>query len=57
MILRCEHKVLSLLTMKHKHIGLWSFAILVGVAFLSLLYMQGRYVTKMVQLRREQFDQ
>jgi len=36
---------------------IWSIAIIMGVSFLALLYMQLDYIQEMVDMKREQFDE
>lgn len=40
--------------MKKKNI--WTIAIIMGISFLSLLYLQTKYIEDMVKMRRDQFD-
>ena len=36
---------------------IWILGIVMGLSFLSLLYLQVSYIEEMVKMRREQFDE
>ena len=36
---------------------IWAIAIVMGLAFLGLLYLQFSYVEEMVKMKKEQFDE
>ena len=40
-----------------KKTTIWILGIVMGVSFLSLIYMQVRYIEEMARMRREQFDE
>ena len=40
-----------------KKTTIWTVAIVMGLSFLVLLYMQIKYIEAMVQMKKEQFDE
>ena len=36
---------------------IWILSIVMGLSFLSLLYLQVKYIEEMVKMRKEQFDE
>ena len=41
--------------MKRSYI--WSICVVIGISFLALLYLQSRYATAIVRMRRQQFEE
>ena len=41
--------------MKRSYI--WCICVVIGVSFLALLYLQSRYATAIVRMRRQQFEE
>lgn len=49
------HKALNFACMKRSYI--WSICVVIGISFLALLYLQSRYATAIVRMRRQQFEE
>ena len=48
-------KPANFVCMKRSYI--WCICVVIGVSFLALLYLQSRYATAIVRMRRQQFEE
>ena len=49
------NKIIIFVTMKKRTI--WTIAVIMGLSFMGLLFLQLRYIQEMAKMKKEQFDE
>ena len=50
-----RNKIIIFVTMKKRTI--WTIAVIMGLSFMGLLFLQLRYIQEMAKMKKEQFDE